>query len=189
MWLYEVAEFDQMKNMPKVGCYGFWSGLQERIPENVCWSLGMDWTSAHHFWKRKSKTFAGAIWKTSRTRRFMILLLSRDFSVAADSTLKSTPGGYQVWESTQIPCNAWNSCRIRFWISNLSYACRYLSCFMNYIVSYSTLWPDTLISNITSHVIVSLWNSSMLSWSTPMTNVPTFLPKHLTNQDLTFYYW
>ncbi|KAJ0600275.1 hypothetical protein HanIR_Chr03g0114711 [Helianthus annuus] len=23
MWLNEVAKFDQMKNMPKVGCYGF----------------------------------------------------------------------------------------------------------------------------------------------------------------------
>ncbi|KAJ0851973.1 hypothetical protein HanRHA438_Chr14g0632891 [Helianthus annuus] len=32
--------------------------------------------------KRKTKTFAGAMWKTSRTRRFLILLLQRDFSVA-----------------------------------------------------------------------------------------------------------
>ncbi|MFS8008559.1 hypothetical protein Hanom_Chr14g01274221 [Helianthus anomalus] len=47
----------------------------------------------------KTKAFADAMWKTSRNQRFLIVLLLRDFSVATKSTLKSTPGGYPVWES------------------------------------------------------------------------------------------
>ena len=70
----------------------------------VCGCLGVDWTTAHYFSRRKTKTFAGArvcgrhhVWivqrwcvqafphahllLTSQTRRFLILLLCRDFSV------------------------------------------------------------------------------------------------------------
>ena len=151
MWLNDGAKFDQMKNVPKIWSFWFLIGS---TGTNEVKCVSMPWRGLNirtPFLKEKVKTFAGTMWKTSRTRRFMILLLSRDFSVVANSTLKSTPGGYPVWESAQIPCNARSSCRIRFWISNLSYTCRYLSCFMNYyhLIQHSLTWHVDLEYHLT----------------------------------------